>query len=77
MTSLKTLNQSTKINMDDTKLIKLMIKYAITSFCESQKIIRDYLDKAYCKILDNLEKKRKKIFRHGNLCKLKSKDKRT
>lgn len=60
MTSLKTLNQSTKINTDDTKLIKLVMKYAIASFCKSQKIIRGYLDMAYCKILDNLEKKRKK-----------------
>lgn len=58
MTSLKTLNKSTKINMDDAKLIKLVMKCAITNFCESPKIIRDYLDMAYCKILENLEKKR-------------------
>lgn len=57
MSSLKTLNQSTKINMDDNKLIKLVTKSAISDFCESQKIIRDYLDMAYCKILENLEKK--------------------
>lgn len=58
--------------MDDNKLIKLVTKCAISNFCESQKIIRDYLDMAYCKILENLEKK-EQILRHGNLCKSKGK----
>lgn len=48
--------------MDDNKLIKLVTKCAISDFYESQKIIRDYLDMTNCKILENLEKKKRNKF---------------